>query len=86
MERVKRRRVRKRRRAQIEMVDWVLVRIGLLEFVLLMILVTGEDLPKEEDLSRMAAAAAAGEEEVGVEELESGKKTRSKPMPQLSWD
>lgn len=87
VERVKRRRVRKRKRAQIEMVDWALVRIGLFELVLLMFFeeliqfeVDGEDDEGEEEEEDKGMVVAA----VAAEELSSGKKTRRKPMPQLS--
>lgn len=91
VERVKRRRVRKTRRAQMEIVDWALERIRLLELVLLKTVHVleeeeeegveddGEEVEEEEKslvvLSRMA---------VVVPPLSSGKNTRSKPIPQFS--
>lgn len=84
VERVNRRSVRKSRRTQIEMVDWVLVRMGLLGLILLMVVLPillgvewGVTLPTMGLEGVMAEeAAAAG--------FSSGKKTKSNPMPQFS--
>lgn len=96
MERVKSRRVMKTRRAQIEMVDWALERRTLLELLRLKedgsegegVEEEAEEVEEEEEeveeeslllLSTMALALA-----LELVLLSSGKKTRSKPIPQFS--
>lgn len=83
VERVKRRSVRKSRRTQIEMVDCVFVRMGLLELVLLMSLLILVGIEVGLALSTMAVEVVVVVEEEAAE-LSSGKKTKNNPMPQFS--
>ncbi|PON38864.1 hypothetical protein PanWU01x14_309530, partial [Parasponia andersonii] len=91
VERVKRRRVMKTRRAQIEMVDWALVRrrfelvrlitelgIVVVEVVGLVVLVVEEFGEEEGEEKSLFLSTMA--------ELSSGKKTRRRPIPQLSLE
>lgn len=92
MERVKTRRVMKRKRAQMEIVDWALEIIALEVVLLLLLLDFNEEEEGEEEIDSGGGEDEEGdgeEEEEGEKSLflstmgwlsSSGKKTRSKPM------
>jgi len=98
VERVKRRRVMKRKRAQMDMVDWALEIIALEVLLLLMLDLINEGEEAEEEEEDVGGGGGGGDEEGEEEEEEEkrvilstmgwlsswGKKTRSKPMPQFS--